>query len=230
MLPNQRASSATLHRMSNAGLSFSSHGGRPTEDGSQVLTVSRAIAEGMEPTVVLVEGFSDRVALETLAARRGRDLADEKVYIVPMGGATNIGQFLDVFGPAGHDVRLVGLYDAAEEGAIKRGLVRAGLGENLTRLEMEQLGFFMCDVDLEDELIRGLGTAAVEEVIASQGELGSWRTFQNQPAHRGRSTAGQLRRFLGTRSGRKARYASLLVEVLDPERVPQPLDRVLALP
>ncbi len=191
--------------------------------------VSRAIAEGMEPTVVLVEGLSDRVALETLAGRRGRDLADETVHVVPMGGATNIGSFLDVFGPAGYDVRLAGLYDAAEEGTIQRGLVRAGLGDNLTRSEMERLGFFMCDVDLEDELIRALGTTAVEEVIKGQGELGSWRTFQNQPAHRGRATASQLRRFMGTRSGRKARYASLLVDALDLERVPRPLDRVLAL-
>jgi hypothetical protein len=191
--------------------------------------VSRAMAEGMEPTVVLVEGPSDRVAVETLAARRGRDLADEAIYIVPMGGATNIRQFLDVFGPAGYDVRLGGLYDAAEEGTIQRGLVRAGLGENMTRPEMEQLGFFVCDVDLEDELIRALGTAAVEEVIDLQGELGSWRSFQNQPAHRGRATARQLHRFLGTRSGRKARYAGLLVEALDLERVPRPLDWVLAI-
>ena len=191
--------------------------------------VSTGRADGLKPIVVLVEGLSDKVALETLARRRGRDLADETIYIVPMGGATNIGQFMDVFGPAGYDVRLAGLYDAAEEGTIQRGLVRAGLGDNLTRPEMERLGFFMCDVDLEDELIRALGTVGVESVIKGQGELGPWRTFQNQPAHRGRATASQLRRFMGTRSGRKARYASLLVEALDLERVPRPLDLVLAL-
>ena len=229
MSPNRKFLSATLHWMSNAGPSFSAHDVRPKGDGPHTLMVSRAIADGMEPTVVLVEGFSDRIALKVLAARRGRDLAEETIYIVPMGGATNIGQFLDVFGPAGYDVRLAGLYDAAEEGTIQRGLVRAGLGDNLSRPEMEQLGFFMCDVDLEDELIRALGTAAVEEVIEGQGELGSWRTFQNQPAHRGRATASQLRRFMGTRSGRKARYASALVEALDLEHVPRPLDRVLAL-
>jgi hypothetical protein len=230
MSPNRKGLSATLHWMSNAGFSLSPNGVGISGEGPQTLMVSRAMAEGMEPKVVLVEGFSDRVALEMLAARRGRNLADEKVYIVPMGGATNIGRFLDVFGPAGYDVRLAGLYDAAEERAIQRGLVRIGLGENLTRRKMEQLGFYMCDVDLEDELIRALGTAAVEEMIDSQGELGSWRTFQNQPAHRGRATARQLRRFLGTRSGRKARYASLLINALDLERVPRPLDRVLALP
>ena len=62
--------------------------------------------DALEPTVVLVEGFSDEVALETLARRRGRDLAGERIYIVAMGGATNIGQFLDVFGPVGTNVEL----------------------------------------------------------------------------------------------------------------------------
>jgi Overcoming lysogenization defect protein-like, TOPRIM domain len=49
--------------------------------------------------VVLVEGFSDRCALEALAARGGRDLNREGISIAPMGGATNIGHFLDAFGP-----------------------------------------------------------------------------------------------------------------------------------
>jgi hypothetical protein len=33
---------------------------------------------------------------------------------------------------------------------------------------------------------------------------------------------------MGTRGGRKIRYARLLVNALDLERVPRPLDRVLA--
>ena len=37
-----------------------------------------------------------------------------------------------------------------------------------------------------------------------------------------------LRRFLGSRSGRKARYAALLVEALEPGREPAPLAGVLA--
>jgi len=84
-------------------------------------------------TVVLVEGFSDRCALEALAARGGRDLNREGVSIVPMGGATNIGHLLDVFGPRGLGVRLAGLCDAAEEPDFRRGLQRAGLGARLAR-------------------------------------------------------------------------------------------------
>jgi hypothetical protein len=68
----------------------------------------------------------------------------------------------------------------------------------------------------------------VEQVIAGQGELGSFRTFQKQPAQQGRTIEAQLRRFMGTRAGRKMKYARLLVDALDLARVPRPLDRVLA--
>ena len=177
---------------------------------------------------MLVEGISDQRALEALAERRGRNLDAEGVSIVPIGGATNIGRFLDLFGPQGSDVRLAGLCDAAEEEDFKRGLERAGLGSNLTRADMESLGFYVCVADLEDELIRSLGAAAVERVVDAQGDLGSFRTLQKQPAWQGRTTEEQLRRFMGSGGSRKIRYARLLVDALDLTHVPRPLDRVLA--
>jgi hypothetical protein len=187
------------------------------------------LAAGVDPqAVVLVEGISDQVALEALAARRGRDLAAEGIAVVPMGGARSIRRFLELFGPPGLDVRLAGLCDAGEEGDFRRGLERAGLGSNLSRADMEALGFYVCVADLEDELIRCLGPAAVEQVVDAQGELGSFRTFQRQPAWQGRSSQEQLRRFIGTHSGRKARYGRLLVDALELGSVPRPLDRVLA--
>ena len=193
------------------------------------LPVPAAPGAGVDPrSVVLVEGRSDQVALEALAARRGRDLAAEGVAVVAMGGARNIGRFLELFGPEGLDVGLAGLCDAGEEADFRRGLERAGLGSNLGRADMEALGFYVCDADLEEELVRCLGAAAVEQVVEGQGELGSFRTFQQQPAWRGQSSQAQLRRFIGTHSGRKARYARLLVAALDLASVPRPLDRVLA--
>jgi hypothetical protein len=184
---------------------------------------------GLQATaVVLVEGASDQAALEALAERHGRDLGAEGVSIVAIGGAQAIGSFLDRFGPRGLDVRLAGLCDAGEEGDFRRGLERAGLGTDLTRAEMEALGFYVCVVDLEDELIRSLGTTAVEQVVDAQGDLRSFRTLQKQPAQQERTHEEQLRRFLGTRGGRKIQYARLLVEALDLSRVPRPLDRVLA--
>jgi predicted ATP-dependent endonuclease of OLD family len=178
--------------------------------------------------VVLVEGTSDQRALEALAARSGRDLDAERVSIVPIGGAQAVGSFLERLGPRGLDVRLAGLCDAGEEGDFRRGLERAGLGSGLDRAEMEALGFYVCEADLEDELIRSLGVASVERVVEAQGELRSFRTLQKQAAQQGRTHEEQLRRFLGTRGGRKIRYARLLVDALDLTRVPRPLERVLA--
>ena len=186
-------------------------------------------AAGVNPrAVVLVEGISDRYAIEALAERRGRKLAAEGIAVVPIGGAQAIGRFLNLYGPRGLDVTLAGLCDAAEENEFRRGLERAGLGANLTRADMEALGFYVCDVDLEDELIRALGADAVEEVAAAQGDLSSFRTLQKQPAWRERPREEQLRRFLGSGGRRKIRYARLLVEALDPAHVPRPLDGVLA--
>jgi hypothetical protein len=98
-----------------------------------------------------------------------------------MGRARNIRRFLELFGPRGLNLRLAGLCDAREEGDFRRGLERTGLGSNLTRADMEALGFYVCVADLEDELIRCLGAACVEQVVQAQGDLGSFRTFQRQP-------------------------------------------------
>jgi len=202
---------------------------RSRSEVAALAAARRALAGGEGPcAVVLVEGLSDQFAVEALAERRGRDLQAERVSIVPIGGAQAIGQFLDLFGPAGLDVRLAGICDAGEEGDFRRGLERAGLGSQLTRTDMERLGFFICSADLEDELIRALGAECVERIVEAEGELGSFRTLQKQPGWRGRATEQQLRRFMGSGSGRKIRYARLLVDALDLTQVPRPLDLALA--
>jgi hypothetical protein len=178
--------------------------------------------------VVLVEGISDREAVEALAERRGRDLVEEGVSVIPIGGAQAIGHFLARFGPRGLNVALAGLCDVAEERHFQRGAERAGLGSDLTRAGMEALGFYVCVVDLEDELIRSLGAATVEQIVAAHGDLGRFRTLQKQPEWRGRPLADQLRRFMGSGGRRKIRYARYLVDALDLSEVPRPLDGVLA--
>ena len=170
-------------------------------------------------SVIFVEGVSDQAAVEALAARRGRDLAAERVAVVPIGGAQAIGRFIERYGPRGLDLRLAGLCDAAEERDFQRALERAGLGERLTRGDMERLGFYVCDADLEDELIRALGAPAVEDVLEANGDLGPFRTFQKQPFWRGQAAERQLRRFMGSADSRKIRYARLLVDALPLERV-----------
>ena len=176
--------------------------------------------------VVLVEGVSDGVAVETLAERQGRDLGAERVAIVPVGGAQALGRHARELAPKG--VKVAGLYDAGEEPDVRRALACAGFGTDMPHADLEAHGFYVCVEDLEDELIRALGAAAVLAVVEAQGELGSFRTLQKQPVQRDWQLERQLRRFIGTKAGRKSRYARLLVEALEPDRVPRPLRAVLA--
>ncbi|MEU9233667.1 TOPRIM nucleotidyl transferase/hydrolase domain-containing protein [Streptomyces subrutilus] len=170
-------------------------------------------------TAVLLEGASDLAAVEALAVRRGRDLAAEGVCVVSMGGAMSVGRYAGLLGPTGLGLRLAGLCDERERPFFDRGLARAGA---------PRADVFVCVADLEEELIRALGTAKVEAIIEAEGDLRAWQTFVRQPAQHGRPAHGRLRRFLGTKKGRKIRYGRLLVEALDDGQVPDPLDGLLA--
>jgi hypothetical protein len=177
----------------------------------------------VENGVILVEGLSDQAAIEALAERQGLDLGAEGISVVPIGGAQAITRYLERFRAA----RLAGLCDEAEAAEFRRGLERAGFGSTLTRPDMERLGFFVCETDLEDELIRAVGPADVLRVAEQQGDLPAFRTLQKQPSWRGRPVEDQLKRWLGSGGRRKIRYARLLVEAVAPEATPRPLARVL---
>ncbi|MFE3519144.1 TOPRIM nucleotidyl transferase/hydrolase domain-containing protein [Streptomyces sp. NPDC059166] len=170
-------------------------------------------------TVVLVEGPSDVAAVEAVAAACGRDLAAEGICVLSMDGAMNIGRYARLLGPPGLGLGLAGLCDEREQDWFTRGLERAGVRSR---------GFFVCSADLEDELIRALGVARVRELVEREGELRPLQTFLGQPAQRERSPEDQLRRFLGTRKGRKIRYGHVLGEALGADRVPAPLAGLLA--
>jgi hypothetical protein len=167
---------------------------------------------------VLLEGPSDVAAVSALAASRGRNLAAEGVCVLSMGGAMSVGRFAGLLGPPGLGLRLTGLCDEAERRFYARGLERASAA---------QQEFFVCAADLEDELIRALGVTRVEELVQAEGDLRALKAFLRQPAQRERSSQQQLRRFLGTKKGRKIHYGRVLVEALDPDRVPAPLDGLL---
>ena len=159
-------------------------------------------------SVILVEGITDRIALEAVAAKLGHDLAAAGVEIVPIGGAQAIRRAFAEHGGG----RVVGLCDAPEERWFRRALGDAT---------------YVCVENLEDELIRALGTSRIEEVLAAQGDLETFRNFQNQPAWRGRAVESQLRRWFHASSRRASRYPPLLIAALEPERIPQPLAGVL---
>jgi hypothetical protein len=162
----------------------------------------------MARVVIAVEGLSDRVVLELLARRRGRDLVAEGIRIVPIGGAHAIWRFVAELPP---DTAVRGLCDANEAYLFRRVLDDV----------------YVCAPDLEGELIRALGVEAVQTVVAVAGGLPSFRKFQHQPAQRGRPLEAQLDRWLRSSSSRYKRYLRLLVEALDLDQVPQPLDKVL---
>ncbi|MFD5698111.1 TOPRIM nucleotidyl transferase/hydrolase domain-containing protein [Streptomyces lasiicapitis] len=170
-------------------------------------------------TAVLLEGPSDAAAVNALAASRGRDLEAEGVCVLSMGGAMSIARYAQLLGPPGLGLRLTGLCDEGERGFYARGLERADVAGQ---------EFFVCAADLEDELIRALGVSRVEELVRAEGDLRALQTFVSQPAQRDRSPEQRLRRFLGTKKGRKIRYGHVLVEALAPDRVPAPLDGLLA--
>jgi hypothetical protein len=177
---------------------------------------------------ILVEGVSDVLAVRAMAGRAGRDLDAEQVAVVPLGGGGGLEASVRLLGPAGLGLELLGLCDVDHEARWARRLEEAGLGSALDRAAMEALGFFVCDRDLEDELIRTLGVPAVEAVIAAQGDSAAFQALTQQPAHRNGRREDQLRRWLGAGSGRKARYAPLLVEATSPGEEPRPLREVLA--
>lgn len=108
--------------------------------------------------------------------------------------------------------RILGLVDAAERTDFQSVLDTV----------------FVCNPDLEAELIRALGVDGVVALIAAQGELASFRRLQAQPFLRASSIEHQLARFFGGRSGNKVRYAPLLAAALAPEAVPAPLAALLA--
>lgn len=180
----------------------------------------------MADSVVLVEGESDRAAVETIAKRLDRDM--HGVEVVAMGGSSPFPTYLnDLVVDRGFSGRLSGLCDLAETNDLLRGLESAGFGADLSPEDAEALGFFLCDEDLEDEMIRSIGTDPILEIFEREGELRGFHKFQNQPAWRGRALEDQIHRFLGIRSGRKVRYGSLLAKAVPLDRIPEPLAGVL---
>ncbi|AJT41051.1 TOPRIM nucleotidyl transferase/hydrolase domain-containing protein [Psychromicrobium lacuslunae] len=208
-------------------------------------TLTRLASEAAPITVVLVEGISDQSAVTTLLERHSTSQQLAESLVLSMGGATNIGHFFRLLGPAGLDLRLAGLFDRAEAGFFQRALgltTTAQKGPETSPAALPALpeitgttaltaltehGFFACQDDLEAELIRALGAARVLQLIEREGDLRSWLSFRNQPAQRERPEAKQLQRFMGTTSGRKEHYAVVLSEALAEPIIPQPLRALL---
>jgi hypothetical protein len=178
-------------------------------------------------TLVLVEGNSDAGAVRALAGLLGCDLDLHHIQIRSADGVTNFSQLLAEFVRTHPGAKFCGMYDVADERHVRRALAHAAF-PIAAEESLESFGFFACVADLEDELIRALGSEAVERLLEAHGELISFRRFQAMPQHRSTPVHHQLRRFLGTRATRKIRSAQRLVEALDLARLPRPLAQLAA--
>ncbi|MEL6984961.1 MAG: TOPRIM nucleotidyl transferase/hydrolase domain-containing protein, partial [Actinomycetota bacterium] len=165
---------ASLARRALAGYA---HGPGAPQQATAVALEKARRAEAL----ILVEGICDQIAIETLAGRYQRNLEAEGITVLPVGGAQAVTPHLREFGPQGEHLELAGLCDADAAETFRRALITAGVGRPATEDDMAELGFHVCQRDLEEELIRAVGPDAVEAVIESQGDLGSFRTFQKQP-------------------------------------------------
>lgn len=160
--------------------------------------------------VVLVEGRSDAAVVGLLAEGLGPGLE-----VVAMGGVTNVRHHLRRLSGRSPSPVVLGLCDVGE----RRFLERA---------DPPLDAVLVCDRDLEEELIRAVGPARVLDVLAELGELDRFRTFRAQPEWRDQPLADQLRRFAGTRSGRKTTLATALASRLGAAEVPGPLAELVA--
>lgn len=169
---------------------------------------------------VLLEGVSDVAAVRAVAKRLDVDLSS--VQLVDLGGVTNVRRVLLEIVRTRPGTGVLGLCDAGEVRFVLRALDMAGLGVAHER-ELPSRGFFVCHADLEEELIRALGTARTVAVIERLGLGTKLATLQQQPAWQGRPLADQLHRFCGVASGRKELLAGALAAELEPSEVPVPL-------
>jgi hypothetical protein len=208
---------ATLHRPENLGATDA----RALIRYSTSLTAESYFAD----TVILVEGFSDFLATRVLAATLGVELDAAGVSLISLDGADVLVHYLRLFGPGGLDLDLRGLCDADHEGEWQTRLTQAGIAVT-DRETMNAAGFYVCDPDLEAELLGGLDSNRVAAVIAADGGQGLFDSYANQPAHQGRSTE-ELQLGFVQKPKAKIRWAPLIAAEMGPEEVPAPLRSLL---
>ncbi len=173
-------------------------------------------------TVVLVEGASDRLALEALAERLALNL--DRVQIQDVGGVTNFRSFLLRYGPLGEGRRVAGLCDFPEWPIVLNALAASGVGSPLSFATLRDCGFFVCRADLEDELLAAVGAPTVLRIIEQHGDRPRFRSMQRQLPYRSLSLETQVRHLM---TQKKIAYAPALIAALSLSRVPPPLADVL---
>ncbi len=191
--------------------------GYETGADAHLRATEAALAAAADATVVvLVEGISDQIAVDAMLARSERRL-DHDVVAVPIGGAQAVDNALARFTER-DDLTVLGLCDHAEANFFADAFAAHGFDGN----------YFVCNPDLEAELIAAFEPHELEVIIAAQGELKSLRIMQKQAAWRERPFDEQVHRWIRARALRSSRYASVLIEAASKERLPPPLRELIA--
>lgn len=177
------------------------------------------------PALVLLEGPSDVAALEAVLAVREPAVPRTAYRLVDMGGVTNTATHLRTATTASPSV--LGLCDAAEAWVVVRALQEQGLAVRGAE-DLPAHGFFVCERDLEEELIRALGVDGCLVLLEGMGLGHRFRSFSRQRAWAERPVEDRLHRFAGVASGRKIRLAGAMAAALRPDRVPPPIAGLVA--
>lgn len=184
---------------------------------------------GAERKVVLLEGVSDIAALTAVAETRGIDL--HRIELIDLGGVTNVRRELIQLHRGAAELEVLGLCDAPEVRFVAQALNEIGRPVR-DASDLAAYGFFICQADLEEELIRSLGTERAMAVVEDLRLDAKLAILRQQPAWQDRPLAEQLHRFCGVASGRKELLAGALAAALEPDDVPAPLhaliDRIAA--
>lgn len=178
--------------------------------------------EQTAPTLVLLEGPSDVAAITAVLGDSLAGAGHASYALVDMGGVTNVGAHLRRAAEHRPAPRMIGLCDAGEAGVVVRALQRLGRDvEEPADLAAEH--FFVCERDLEDELIRALGPDTCLGLLEEVGLAPRFASFSRQPAWQGRPLVQRLHRFCGIASGRKVMLAGVMAAALGPGQLPAPL-------
>ena len=198
-----------------------------TADGARKVSryaTSQTAEAYFAETVIVVEGFSDLLAVRALARKLGINLDAAGVSLISLEGATLFQHYLQLLGPAGLEVELRGLVDDDHEADWMARLNAAGIAV-IDRATLKAAGFHVCDPDLEAELVAPLSAQDVEAVFDGDGALGEFRTFAGQPQQAGLAVADVQMRFI---KKDKVRWAPLLADAVPVAAVPAPIVDLLS--
>lgn len=174
-------------------------------------------------TVLLVEGPSDYLAVREAARVLGVDLDANGAAIVSLQGAGLLETYLRLLGPSGLDLELAGLCDLDAETDWQAKLASAGFQIN-DRATMNSAGFYVCDADLEAELVAAHGDQSVLNIIHQDGEGPRFTALANDPRYQG-LTQTQLLEVFARKN--KVRRSPRFMGALSPQAIPQPVRDLL---